>query len=116
MCTQDHDILPPPKSKSLKRWLPWASVVLDMLQITFDNQLVVSRLPIQDNGLPPGFSLTGENKLFRQAASSAENGEALAAVEDVNAPPSPPDSSDNNYGRGSKPLSSKHVAEFFDRY
>lgn len=88
-----------------------------MLEITFDNRIAITRLPLQANGLPPGFSLTGENKMFRQVTSTEDKDALDAAAEAAaNAPPTPPDSSDGNYGRGDTPLSSKHVAEFFDRY
>lgn len=64
-CLKDHGIAEPPKSSSTRRWLAWTKVLLDMLELSESGLTLTKPLP-EKNGLPKGFSLTGENTLLAE--------------------------------------------------
>jgi hypothetical protein len=105
--TQDHNIPAPPTSTSLKRWLPWARIVLELLELQDGHLSLISRPPVQrSTGLPEGFSLTGDNTLMA-------GGRAKGAAQ-------VPDSDEEGQSKEVPPLQRKPdrraVTDFFDRY
>lgn len=83
----------------MKKWLAWSKRVLDMLELSA-GQLSLSSPPVGANGLPEGFSLTGEERAppggdARRASSQQPSGEER---------------------QGRRQPSRQHVTLFFDKY
>jgi hypothetical protein len=113
---QDEDLkLPPSRSRNVQRWLLWCRPVLDRLELC-DGQLHLGQPPSGPNGLPKGFSLTGEDP--PPPANVNLTGP-------LHLPPPPlsgaSDGADGHWGKGSvlhgkKPLSRRHVTAFFNNH